>query len=226
MTLYQHELKNAYIGEVWTPWSNTIAYYPFESNINDASWNNRNLSMYTGSFTYETLSSWKKVCRLNTSSQCNNLTVPFNRTSYTVSCYVSWNTYDRTYQLVIFDLVSWSNYRPRAYEWYYSWWWKDIVSGMVSTTANWVTYTQNKWYHIVTVYNNNNASLYINWEFIVTKTLSDSSTTWTLSVNWINDFRTWYRTGGTISELILEKRAWTATEILNYYNSTKSNYWL
>ena len=32
MALVQKELKNAYIGEVWTPTSNTIAYFPFTDN--------------------------------------------------------------------------------------------------------------------------------------------------------------------------------------------------
>lgn len=215
------ELKNAYIGEVWTPWSNTIAYYPFESNINDASWNNRNLSMYTGSFSYETLSSWKKVCRLNTSALAKIDSIPFNRTAYTVSAWCSWDATSTSYQKMILDLVWWSNYRPRFFTM------NSYVSWMVSYDA-WPAFTANKWYHIVVTYNNNVSTLYIDNSQIYQVTYSNSSTTWKMLINGsdANNYNVNYRTAGTISELILENKVWSDAERLAYYNNTKSNYWL
>ena len=60
----------------WKPWANTIAYYKFDWNLNDSSGNNRNLSMYTGSFSYWTLSSWQPYCQLNTSATTNEASIP------------------------------------------------------------------------------------------------------------------------------------------------------
>lgn len=206
----------------FTPWANTVAYYPFESNINDASWNNRNLSMYTGSFSYQTLSSWKKICRFNTSALAKIGSIPFNRTAYTVSAWCSWDTISSSYQKIILDLVEWSNYRPR----YFAYW--SEVTWLVSSEWSWVSYVQNQWYHILVTYTNWVARMYINNTLKATYTLSTSGTAWKMLINGTdsNNYNVNYRTAGTISELILENKVWTDTEISNYYNNTKSNYGL
>lgn len=225
-----NKLKNHWHIGTWKylknrePGENTIAYYPLEKDILDYSGNGRNLSMYSGSFSYEELSSWKKICRVNTSSQTNNLTIPFNRTGYTVSCYATFDTIDSKYQKILLDFVSWSNYFPRVYDISYQW--RSIVSGIVSFDDYWASYVQNKWYYIVSVYENNVAFLYINWQLIHSVTYSDSSTTWILTINWVNDHRTNYRCWWWLSEVIFEKKARTLQEITNNFNLTKSSYWI
>lgn len=206
----------------WKPWANTIAYYKLEEDLNDYSWNNRNLSMYTGSFTYETLTSWKKICRFNTSAQTTNYTMPFNRTAYTVSCWASWDTITTAYQKIIFDFQSWSNYFPRAYD--FNYWWHQYVSSIVSFDAGQVSYVQNKWYHMVSVFDNNTASMYIDGQLIASVTYSSSETSGTLSVNWEWNYRSGYRTWWALSELIFENKTRTATEVADYYNQTKADY--
>lgn len=39
--VWTNTMKNAYIGDVWTPWSNTLAYYPLATGTKDYSWNGR-----------------------------------------------------------------------------------------------------------------------------------------------------------------------------------------
>lgn len=227
MVLVQKELQNAYIGEYpwwWEPWANTVAYYKFDWNLNDSSGNDRNLSMYTWSFTYSTLSSWQQYCRLNTAARTANYTIPFNRTAYTISWWYSWDTISTQYQKIIVDLKSGDNYRPRVFNW--GGWW-NYVYWVVSFDDYGSAYTQNAWYNIVTTYNNMEVSSYINWTFIYSLTYSRSETTGTLRINWAVDTTSSnYRCAWWLSELIIEDKVRTAAEISDYYNNTKSNYWL
>ena len=224
-----NKIQRIYVGTdlvrpSWKPWANTIAYYKFNWNLNDSSGNNRNLSMYTWSFTYPTLSSWQQYCRLRSSAYTTNYTIPFNRTAYTISWWYSWNTISTQYQKIIVDLRSGDNYRPRAFN-FGSWW--NYVYWAASFDGYGVAYTHNTWYNVVTTYNNMVVSSYINWTFIHSLTYSRSETTGTLRINCATDkTSTSYSCAWWLSELILESKARTAQEIAKYYKDTKWNYGL
>jgi hypothetical protein len=69
--------------------------------------------------------------------------------------------------------------------------------------------------------------LYLNWEYQTTvsnnKTPDYSNGEWLYLGLWR---LTYYKVNGYFKTLILEDKARTADEITNYYNLTKSNYWL
>lgn len=224
--IWANELKNAYIGERkgFVPGSNTVAYYKFDGNLNDSSGNNRNLSMVTWSFSYSALSSWQKYCQLNTSAYATYNNIPFNRTAYTVSGWCSWNdNLTSSYQKIIFNILAGSSYYPRFWAWWYNHYNK---LGSIVSFDSWNTSCENnKWYHLVSVYNNNTASSYINWQLIHSLNYSSSETSWNITIN-AESSNANYRTNGRISEIILENKARTSDEILAYYSVTKSNYGL
>jgi hypothetical protein len=65
----------------------------------------------------------------------------------------------------------------------------------------------------------------------VNNTLYTSGSVLTKADWWLGIWYTWWgsssdRLSWEISEFILEDRAWTATEISDYFNATKSNYWI
>jgi hypothetical protein len=208
----------------WKPWANTIAYYKFENNLNDSSGNGRDLSMYTWSFSFSTLSSWQPYCQLNTSAEATFSNMPFSRTAYTISGFCLWDSTDNTYQKIILDLISWDNYFPR----FYTWWGSNVnkISSVVSFDGYWDTFAANTRFHLVTVYDNNVVKSYINWILIHSLTYSNASTTWTLYLNWTSNYNANYRTNWKISELILENKARSETEITKYLNSMKDIYWI
>ena len=233
-------LKNDYIGErkPFTPWADTVAYYPFNWNMNDSSWNNRNLSVAQWTFTYWALSWWAKYVQTNFNSYSSQISnFPLNSNSATISFWMSfvywtawnWNT-SSTYWASVFDLV-WSNnvLRP-VLSWLYNsslryWFW---YINTVNQTEFYVPSVSESWHLYTIVCNWWTASIYIDWA--LRKTWTYTVQNWygfiLNTVAWNSTQKRDYSSRDKLSELIFENRQWTAQEISNYYNLTKSNYWL
>lgn len=238
------ELKNAYIGEYIPrqPWANTIAYYPLESDGNDYSGNWHNL---TWNSTPSYWVSWwtKSVVNLwgNKLWRITNLSWTFTNYTFNVWCKISWTG---TWQ-EIFDCYNWNGsvVANSAYFGYNSsevsqsdffyqrrpWGWTANY-GKVYWTSNRST---NTWYNVCLTSTSSWIKIFLNWTEI-----ANGNTTWAIvAESWHNslwwrydnstspaqnkNFFNWY-----LSEFIFENKTWTATEVLNYYNWIKSNYWL
>ena len=86
-----------------------------------------------------------------------------------------------------------------------NWWWHNIIC-----TLSWWT-----------------MKIYVDW-------LLDNTLTWVWTPKVVNTpIYIWAYQGSNneyfvwkLSDIIIENKEWTATEISNYYNQTKSNYWL
>lgn len=60
--MFEHELKNAYIGEVTIPTNWLVARYKLDWNMNDSYWNNNlTLTSYSSTPTYTTWKSWQAL---------------------------------------------------------------------------------------------------------------------------------------------------------------------
>ena len=88
------------------------------------------------------------------------------------------------------------------------------------------SWTSNTRYYLVAVIKDNVSYSYINWNLIHSQSYSNSATSWNLFLNGTGNYSSNYYTSWRISELIIENKARTATEISNYYNWTKANYGL
>jgi len=218
------ELKNAYIGEVWTPWSNTLLYLPLESDTNDYSQNSYTITqnwavtkwdiwyyfnwgyLVTSSFTwpttYTTMSIWVKPNWTSSLFQAIfskyywSLDFPY----ITTNMYIPENTSNWSFQVTNSS---------------------KIVVAADSSLSIW------NWQNIIWVYDWSKVYFYKNWVLA-----SSASQSWNIYSNntqlSIGNFlwnlnQPYY---GYISEAIFESKARTAQEVLNYYNSTKSNYGL
>ena len=92
--------------------------------------------------------------------------------------------------------------------------------------------SQSNWLMVTYVFWTNWNAMYVNW---IQQTLSYTdwnSSTWIWSGRsvpkiclWANH-NTWEKSQCNLSEVIIENKARTAQEVLNYYNNTKSKYWL
>jgi len=235
-TYRESSLKNAYIGEYgWKPWANTIAYYKFEWDAKDYSWNSHNLT--TNNVTYVT-NSWisKTVAYFNWSSYWTNSQAKSEQFSQklTPSTFICWYkaeangwSYPNRFWLVeLFDndvsvytrtwlITSWgsnADFKVRANRDYAFntgvypdvwWWWHCVVATI------W------EWY----------AKIYLDWEFKNSNTYTTADITQNTRVL-ISSRDTYYNYKWWIGDVIIESKVRTAQEVADYYNQTKTNYWL
>lgn len=209
---------NVYIyTDQWTPWKNTIAYFPFENDQLDHSWNwltiNNTLNKETIGYSLTQDMSNTHVANSTFIKfvWCWYIVNSINNNSYPVgilwtnnlgaSVYYIWNGYSSqrnkilTYQWSDFTVV-WSTEWMSYYNWHY----------LAFSFYNWVLYVCKDW--VVTVqykwtpdpYSGCNIGLMQKW-------------------SWVN-FKVTY------SNLIVESEWWTQQQITAYYNQTKSLYWI
>lgn len=207
------------------PWANTLAYYEFNWNLNDSSGNNRNLSLASGSVTYWTESWWAKYGYFNTSTYTNNYTsMPYNSSAYTINIWYKRVGGNSGEQCTVADFHTWWNYFPRL----------NIRSSDVLyiVSRNYVsTSNTNTWSNYCISISSWIATCYRNWTQVASYSVYSFS--WNLTYFRLNTV--WYAgsyslshyaADGRMSALIIENKTRTAQEISDYYNQTKSLYWI
>lgn len=210
------------------PWANTVAYRPLESNWNDISGNNNNLS---NSWTpvYTTVW-WASVPSFNNTSNSNYLystsiswmTTGTSARTLNFWFYCSWTNSWYNNTLVMIGTASQNNMLNAYFNAGST---TLAVSQYWSSSWNIITLSTNTWYNIVLTYN---------WTAVKTYVNSELKNTWTYTINtqWNNIYlmqsswnSNWY-TKGNLSKLIFENKERTLDEITEYYNNTKSIYWI
>ena len=220
----------------WQPWANTLLYLPLKNDILDHSGNNRTITNNG-----VTISWWLWVfdgssyLDLGTENRTN-----FQKlTNWTISIWAK-----RTV-----DPVSWYNsyfiwkakMHPATPQNILYWIWygddKNLVAGVFSWNS-WsptpvpygssINIAINTWYNIILVKAWTTKTIYMNGTQAATWTANDTTSTDNIpltigSATYYNS--TSYITGN-MSDVIIEDKARTATEITDYYNLTKWNYWL
>ena len=224
----EKELKNAYI---WWYLFESYWYYTFDdqnsNQITDFSWNNRNLTWWTmPSYTlvsgtnyawnYTNQSSWiAQSASYSTLGDVYTMLLWVKPTA-TNSCYVNclfwWTTWNG-HQL---SVIWW--YNSGEFEYYEDKTWKGTVrtamlSGISINTRHLIWYTRN-WTAIQTY-----------WDWVSKNSVTGHDISLSLDLFlWSSDW--WDRFKWQIWECIIEDKVWTTQEISNYYNRTKSSYWI
>lgn len=194
----------------WLPWENTIAYFPFESDTLDYSWNDTTLSgsgtKATIGYTYSADAKLTNPNILYASVWLNKGTLypGYDCLTYGKLGYIGYNMRHNQSNLnnkiaifadsnfTIWGTSDWFN----SNEWHHRWWTRDGTNlkiekdGVVSTLYS------------GSVYNFDN--------------------TWVFSLNHL-DYWSW---SVTYSKLVVEDRTRTAQQMTDYYNQTKSDYGL
>lgn len=230
MTSYEHKVKNIYLGEPWwSPGENTMLYIPFKNDLDNHS--PQSYSLVSSSSVSITTLSWLKCATFSDGF----LTFPDTNILnwvYTISLWRkltenSWNT-----PFCYVGKWTWNQNR------YYSFW--EWGSPYRMRSSYWDNDLQ---------VNLSTPTFPTGWEYLVTTV--DSNNLWTLYKNatslWTKDFWTWRNVSSWylyvwadsaaistswtrytwyLSEVIIESKTRTAQEISDYYELTKSNYWL
>lgn len=235
-------------GGWWQPWANTLAYLPLEWDVLDHSGNGRHWQWkaWTGAGTpsYATLPSWKVVAKINwdwgTGNSSNvSIVVPYCRPK-TVSVRMYKCTTNETwfneqdagawkYFMGEKDSDGWDwwafrltwNYSWYPYCWFQNWGWDNKVFSQ----HTYIWHRQ----HLVATYDGTKTKYYINkqfqWELNMPILVNDNLFMWTAPFEYSSPYPEvrffWY-----FSEAILEDVYWATTDIENYYDQTKADYWI
>ena len=226
MTSYEHKVKNIYLWEPWWgPGENTLLYLPLKDDINDKTGNH--------TMTLQTTSYWT-VTKDNTwfyffngwYITSENYKQPKQATlSFYVKRQNKHTSYD-TYRWISMHYRNSSPYHYYAVElgnWYTQ---MQTTNGTKWHNRSGAPIWQ--WIYFTMTYSKNDwAKVYVNGSLVASGTwwYDLAEYTWPTNVwatyAYTDQFFEWY-----LSEIIYEDKVRTAEEISDYYENTKSNYWL
>lgn len=201
--------------EWWKKNDNTIIHLPLSTSIIDDTRNNNITS------TNVTFSGWFSVFDWSNSTLKTTgvVWVTWNpkltfqmwvkHTRQATECCISiWNFNDAE---MIWFFINDSN---KVVIWTYN---DDPITDTVVNLNTWTLITiTTDWY---------TTKVYKNWVLSSTATKSYTIVQWNIWI-WFNQKTTSYKYKWNISDVIVEKWVWSAEQISDYYNSTKSIYWL
>lgn len=208
----------------WTPWENTVLYLPLEDDTTDHSQYNRAITqswaVTKADIGYLFARPWSWENALKCSDTIATLVWSF---PYTVSL---WGKMQASWTAILF----WGS----AYN---QWWTNYLINSSnnkirvgqePSHLLNWYDVNQiwNWWNYYTFIEYSNKSEVYQNGQLVITDT-AQSSRVLPSFLWWILQYpdstsNTWMYW----SNFIIENKARTAQEVADYYNSTKSNYWL
>lgn len=204
---------NVYIWtDQWAPWSDIISYFPFKNDILDEKWNNVIISPYSTPLKQSIGYQFEWQCYISTKCNfsCCRVKIDLN------------SSQDSNIQTAILDNIWWLSYYFKSdgtnnqsfiiYPW-------STTSGSIRqkvSTSQWV------WYHMWVGYGNWIAYYYFNWQRY-------QLYQWSVTDFWGAGFFTafnWHKSKATISDWILWNSARSQEQYTDYYNQTKSLYWI
>ena len=225
----EKQVRPSYTPWPWTPWANTIAYFPLDTDLLDHSWNSFSMT------TYGNVSIW---------------------TAWWVSAAYFWNIWELGWSANITGSVTALGYAYKTSEpnndnasmfgfgnsgmdypnpqVFYSKtrpsqisnkpWVIVTDAGRPSLTA--VSMNNNEWVHFAMTldWDTKKVKLYTNWVLSIQYTSTMNTLPNFLGMSRYDKLdRSWI---GYLSNVIFEDKARTAQEVADYYNQTKANYWL
>lgn len=217
----------------WQPWANCVSWYPLDDDLKDQI---TDTSMTAYSWAILTTFNWVKCLDLTasgsyTSNSTNNCSVNADNRTHMWWIYWTWIGHRAFWGYWSSgygngDSLYWNQGDPNWVWWVWIQWtqyWKSV-----STEQQ----LQNQWVCLALVINNNVATIYQNWASKNSLTLNTgvqdyklNTASWTSlyfwKTAWDNAVAWKY-----IWEFVSYSDAKTATEVSDYYNSTKWTYWL
>lgn len=220
----------------WQPWANTLAYFPFNWDANDYSWNGHHLSnVWTVSYTTQLANGHYVATRTWWITTQSAFYTTFSYTNVPITmiwrCRTSWNGTDwflwtNKWMLWYSDgNNNWNVIKTAHNNWYYSY----VASNPQSscTADSWSYYADGNWHLIIWVFDTTWVSLYV--DNMTTPVCSWTTSTvwttctWVLNIGWRYS-QSYYSFNWDLSEFIMENKARTEQEISDYFDQTKSLY--
>lgn len=221
MYIWSQKVRPSWWGG-WQPWANTVAYYPLDTDFTDWSWNSRDL---TNTWATITTQGWVACAYFDGSSYADYNGYSLSNTGRTILwwCYIP---NDNTTKAFV-HISNYNKLHPTGSLGLLLNWTTIIVSDWVANYNN-GTFTPNQWFLLTITQAWASEILYINWVQVSTK--SDYPSEWDAPDGWClwakfcsiyTEKLTWY-----LSNVILEDKERTAQEISDYFDLTKSAYWV
>lgn len=225
------------VGQRWQPTANTVVYIPLDWDVVDYSTYNRSFTVYgstasVGSPVFDTLTNWKKVANFiatdsfssNWFAFTDNVTDIPKSWNMTLSFWVNVSSLGWRYAAMV-DFRENSNYTWMT--WLHDRNNRFLFHGVSQENTTFVP-TVWTWYNMVCTVDNGTCYIYKDWTQIYSDSYSYGNPSLKLCL-WCfyNSARTNYREetiSAKLSEVIVENVAWTAQEISDYFDLTKSLY--
>lgn len=212
-------------GGWWQPWANTIAYYPLVTNANDTTSNHNDMTAdalitFSSDWAYlpsGTGNSFEWLLEPNTVSIPSTWTYTilwWQKTLWVVSGDARW--LDLQYS-------SWSNNRLfTAWNTNGNYNFHNTSGGVLTATEN----ANTRYLNAITI-NNWVVEAYVNGTKLTGSLTLNTSVSysflrwWQEGSLWANRALHWY-----LKDIIIEDKCWTVQEVSDYFNQTKSLYWI
>lgn len=216
-----NKIQRIYVGTeqvrpyVFKPTANTIAYFPLINDQTDKVW-----SAYVN-VTWTKQNVWFKF----TASSSQKLTVAnVTQKVYFTSLWGQWNTRATSNDTISFFTKD----GGLRFCWYHTSSSSIGTWGGYNSSSTWIgsnygsrSVPQNTWFHLACGWKNWVYRAYINWSLVWSGSGTPKSYTGDDMGLMSNNWCAW-----TFSDIIYEKELWTDQQVADYYNLTKSNYWL
>lgn len=221
--------KNAYI-----PNTNTVAYRPLTSTttVNDQSWNSKNMTL-SWTVTFGDYN-WIDCAYFNGGYLYINESLILGANPRTISCWFNrentpsqWGAFWGMGNASSKNWITAYLHTDPAILWHYGYWNRQYDWWFTQIPTVWTRYL------LTFTYTWTNIWVYLNgtylwtpayWSVLTTATTLNL-TSWKTVIAQMPHFwapvRKWH-----ITEFIVENKTWTAQEVTDYYNKTKSTYWL
>ena len=213
----------------WQPWVDTLIYYDFEHTTWTTESNQASNSNYNGTYSWTptiwTLASGKKYFDTEDTYivYSSNGISDLNYNNSTICVWIKPQSNNGAWFGQRWWWGSWWTIFCETYQWTMNlnlW----LENYYISATAP----TQDAWHNIVITNNWTVMTGYIDWVSIWT--VNVTTTTWNKVLNIgavsTTDGASSGHTDASFWSVILENKVWTAQEVSDYYNQTKSNYGL
>jgi hypothetical protein len=223
----------------WQPWANTIGYWKFDWDLTDEMW------LYSGTAsnitcTYESLPWDNNIKCLVYSrnnwwyiSTANQLRPSFWKTQNDFSLWVWMNftTFASSRDALVYIQSANNSVLTIQYAksdlWYSNALLVQLYNGS-SDNVRWanVSIQTGTWYNLFYTYNATTRLIkfYLNWAYVGSWTFpSDYTTSNNGQYSWLLQ---WPSAAWKASNMIFEKQEWLAQEVSDYFNQTKSLYWI
>ena len=213
-------------GGWWQPGENTIVYYPLTENANDYSGNGYNATNYEGTFSTQ---NWCYLWTITSRLELPSMTI---WQTFTISAWLklpNWQpTWDKEFDIYYDWSGSYRNILYRCNAWWidcYTWYNRTSHNAKTVSVAFWTW-----WDNIILSKTWTSYSIYLNGNLLGT-----FSSAYNVSIPWwsnsINIWHVSYSTSSSsafwyVKDYIIEDKSRTVQEVADYYNQTKSNYWL
>lgn len=215
----------------WQPWANTIVYYPLDSTntVNDLSNNH-----------YDLTNDWNGVVFWTYQwADCAYFSKGYYNCLYRSTDQIL-PTWDFTWNAYLY-IVSWWSYNPRLAQSNSdnSWWWYQILLSQYwylciysAWTRGGINTSSLTWaWHLYTITGNFTSwsyTFYVDAQQVATQSWASVPTTWIKIWAWwpwwsssTSDKYNWW-----MGKVIIENKIWSVSEISDYYDLTKWDYWI